>query len=334
MSRAERPRPRRGEIGLGDLIRAVFDLAPDDAPTLERIAAALGVETPLVGNEAPVGGAWNRDAVVPTHPKPGPAPSRPVPEPPLTAPSRPPPPAPRYLDTTVEELEPIAPPEGQEWLAVPPTADIPLQALPREPLLAPRTAPKVIAGAVSTPRPGHRPDLRRLVRTLIAGRPVHRIPRLPEATVSLGAQLLMDGGETMAPFREDLDDLAAAMERVVGRELCQRFEFQSDPGASLRWTTQGERRRWTPQRGRPVVLLTDLDIGTPAGSRDRASTVAWRRFTRRCAQAGAPPVAFTPLAPERWPRQLARLLRIVHWDRRTGVGDVQRLLFSAMERRR
>ncbi len=125
------------------------------------------------------------------------------------------------------------------------------------------------------------------------------------------------------PFAQDRDRLRLRVESVVGEGRVQRLRFRGTP---LRGTSARPGRARAPYvpppPETPVLLLTDLGIGRPEGSRDPATAAEWRAFADVVRRAGCPAVALVPYAPARWPHDLGRALAIVPWDRSTDVATV------------
>ena len=319
------PPDSRAEVGLGDLLVALERLQVADPAVAARIARCLGMADLPGPPVARPRGAWNPAHFRSDHPPPRPPPSLPrgLPElPPIEAT---PAAAGAALETWLEALDPVPGPPAPEWLR-PVSAEPPAQPPPREPLLGRCTAAGVIAAAVATRRPGPDLDLYRLQELVVAARPLRSIPRLPTPTLQRGIQLLLDGGESMSAFLDDLSDLRTRCEQVVGRTRCASYSFGSDPQAAVSWRVDGSETTWRPEPGRPVLLATDLDMGARPAAEDWVSARTWRRFAQRCRSAGAPVVAFVPLQPSRWPRELAACMTLVHWDPRTTAAAVRRLV--------
>jgi hypothetical protein len=236
------------------------------------------------------------------------------------------------LETEFTPLDPAPAANRPDWLDAAAPVEVPtLAPARRAPLFPRRTATALLSPAVATRRPGAELDLPRIITGLARGDPTRDLPRLPVASLDRGLQLLLDVSEAMTPFREDLADLTQALERIVGRERCQVFEFPGDPRTATAWSPAGADQAWKPERGRPVVLATELGIGALPGARDRASTSAWLDFAREVRTAGCPLVAFVPLPPARWPVRLARQVTLIHWDPRTTAGAVRRLVGAGHE---
>ena len=325
-------RPRRGAIALGDLLCALGRLQITDDAVAARVHRCLGFAQRDPNPPERLRGAYDQ-----SHSPRRRRPSAPAPAPPLGAPpfrgKAPPPSLPeKPLETELTPLDPAPAAKRPDWLdtAAPVEGSTPT-AMPRAPLFPRRTATALLSPAVATRRPGDAPDIPRIIAVLTRGDPMRDLPRLPVAGLDRGVQLLLDLSEAMTPFREDLADLTPALERIVGRERCQVFEFAGDPGGASAWDPAGVERAWKPERGRPVVLATDFGIGAPPAARDRAPTSAWLNFARQVRKAGCPLVAFVPLPPARWPVTLARRVTLIHWDPRTTAGAVRRLIGAGHE---
>lgn len=325
---------RRGEIGLGDLVLAFAALGEGDEATNGRISRCLGFTGIDPNPPEHLRGAYDANRI----------PRRRKPEPQLRPPPSPPmfPPLPRSVDLPEETLEsgfaplpPLPEQDRPDWLDQPPAEDaIAPTPVPRLPLFPRGTAKGVLGAAVATRRPGAEPDIPRLIAALVRGHPLRDLPRKPAATLDQGVQLLLDVGEAMTPFLPDLDDLADALERLLGRERCEVFEFSADPARATAWSAGGKARPWRPRPGRPVVLATDFGLGPAALAAARVPPAAWTAFEQRVREAGNPLIAFVPLPPERWPLRLARRLTLIHWDPRTSAAAVKRAVGPGHEVRR
>lgn len=321
------PAPHRGEIGLGDLLTALEALDTSDPTIVETIAGALGF-TGLEANPAEHtrGAADSQtgtvEAPAAATPPPGWFPELPPPLPELPD---------TVLPTTLHRLDPVFDQSARPaWLDEPPTTASQPRPPARAPLFPLRTAPGVLGAAVATPRSAGRPDVPALIRSLARGEPLSELPMLLESSLHRGAQLLLDTAEAMVPFLADLDDLVAALARVVGENGYQVFQFAGDPGAAVRRTRTRRTRPWRPDPGRPVVLATDFGAGAVPAARDRTPLPAWLAFLRRCQEVGCPVVALVPYPRERWPRALSRRMAIIHWHPRTRAAHVRRLLGAGL----
>lgn len=326
------PGASRGVIGLGDLLRALGVLEVADDAIAGRVRRCLGFAQRDPNPPERLRGAYDRTRS-PHHRRV----AAPAPAPPLGAPlfsgQAPPPDLPAAaLQVELTPLDPATAPERPDWLDAAPEPEQQSVAAPRRaPLFPQRTATAVLSAAVATRKAGGELDAARLIAGLVRGERFRELPRLPMARLDQGIQLLLDLSEAMTPFRDDLADLTQALERVIGRARCQVFEFTGDPATALRWDATGIERSWQSERGRPVVLATDFGIGAPPAGRDRAPQSAWLAFAQQVRKAGCPLVAFVPLPPARWPIRLARQITLIHWDPRTTVGAVRRLVGSGHE---
>jgi hypothetical protein len=82
-----------------------------------------------------------------------------------------------------------------------------------------------------------------------------------------------------------------------------------------------------------VVVITDLGIGGPVLSDDRAPVTEWLAFARRVVASRHPLIAFVPYEARRWPPRLARTMTLLHWSERTTVGEVRRAIREAFRTR-
>src|SRR5208282_1446240 len=149
------------------------------------------------------------------------------------------------------------------------------EALAVEPLFEPRWTSGIIFAALATDVAG-RPDLARAVNQMAYGRALDRMPSLPWPSLRRGAQVLVDLGAGMEPFRHDQESFVAALRRVLGAEPVEVLHFADCPGRDVGVPGAAE---WTayraPQSGVPVVLLTDLGLGPATGE---ARPMEWRAF--------------------------------------------------------
>ena len=164
----------------------------------------------------------------------------------------------------------------------------------------------------------------RVVEHLARAWPFARLPRALVPTTRRGAQVLLDRGDGMQPFRADVGDLAARIGAVVGRPRAGERWFVRTPTLDPDEPDLAPADRYGfPKRGTPVVLLTDFGIGA-SGDPQRASTEDWVAFVTDARQARLPVVAFVPYPRDRVPAAIRRLVVVIHWDRPTTIRDVQR----------
>jgi hypothetical protein len=172
-------------------------------------------------------------------------------------------------------------------------------------------------------------DTRRAIGIIARREPFDRLPLKMINSVRRGVQLLLDKSGGMSPYLRDQAWLTGWMARVIGR---QRMEIGSFSGVPQRGLHRGLKRlrAWhPPPRGTPILLLTDLGIGYPAGFDDAASADEWLAFAVLARRAECPVVAFVPYPPERWPPALRRAITILRWDRQLTAGRAAKRVASA-----
>jgi hypothetical protein len=327
----------RAAPALGDLVRAFGRLRPADAETRASIAALLGITVP----EPPREPESASTPPLPTAPAQAPASSgAPRHEDtgtsrrPLVAPVPPDLPPARPLAATLQpdRRVPLRPPAWLERTQVLPEAPaVPAVPPAPEPLFDPRWTRGILGAAMMGLNAGVSIDVEHVVREVALGRPLRHLPRRPWPTFARGVQLLVDRGDAMLPFATDREWLIRRIRAVAGEENLEVLDFA---GCPTRGVCPATGWQWTdyhphhlPHPGASVVLISDLGIGRPPGMASRIATVAeWVDFAERVRRADCPLVAFVPYAPARWPTALQRRIHLVHWDRRTSVRIVRRLV--------
>ena len=222
---------------------------------------------------------------------------------------RPAPPSP-----PVEELV-----NGYDALPEPPAPDQ-VAEIPDQ-LFAARWARAIIAGAASVAEPFGETDVPEVVRRIALGRVVERLPRRSRPSLHRGAHVLVDAGEGMAPFRHDCQQLVPDVESVVGRERTIVRRFIGTPGRGAGTGFRSSWQPYEPQRGVPVLIVSDLGIAPVAGA---ASAAEWLELARGARAVGARLAAIVPYPAERVPRELRAVLHVVTWDRATTPSSVAR----------
>jgi hypothetical protein len=168
-------------------------------------------------------------------------------------------------------------------------------------------------------------DLDRVLETLAAIRPLTKIPHRPMFSLRRGVQLLIDTGLSMAPFRTDVERITGQIGGVLGdhRIDCRYFRGCPSRGCIVRGKQKSS--AWqAPPRGIPVAAITDLGIGGPLISDERAGVDEWEKFARSVLVGGSPLVALVPYAADRWPRRLDGLMRLIHWDQKVTAAAIRR----------
>lgn len=322
---------------LADLLRAFATLRPEEA-TRREVARLLGVEIDPESEPAP-----------PASPKPPPPPS------PLL---KPPDQSAVASSMAASQIERGAVPDAgselsavlvldrsasrrpPDWLKhVPPLETEPTrQAISPEPedrLLVPLWTRAILSGALSTLSASGPLDVAALVRRVARGAPLQQIPLRPAPIMAHGVQVLVDRGNAMLSFTADQDWLLDRLRSVVGEDRLQILSFEgcpswgAGPGASWEWKEYFE--AWSPLPGVTVMALTDLGIGTWGAGNQPVHPSEWRAFANRLRQAGCPLIALVPYRKDRWPQELTRCMKILHWDPATSARHVRRVLGRGLQ---
>jgi hypothetical protein len=203
---------------------------------------------------------------------------------------------------------------------------------PLDPLFFPRWTRGILSTALATVGDAGQLDVDRIVRLLASGKNLKELPMLPSPTLNRGVQLLIDRSQAMLPFMGDQARLREEILRVVGRDRVATLRFVGCPprgagvGAALSWSAYEP-----PLPGTPVLLLTDLGIGRPKLSDERAGVAEWLKFARLLEKANCPLVAFVPYAASRWPPVLTHHMTVIQWDRKTTATRVRSQVRCAHE---
>ncbi|MES1255604.1 MAG: hypothetical protein ABUS56_08350 [Acidobacteriota bacterium] len=187
-----------------------------------------------------------------------------------------------------------------------------------EPLLAPMTARAVLAELLKTSKDGPA-DVIEAIETLARAEPLQHVPRRSVRSIARGAQVLVDAGDGMVPFRRDQTELVRETRRLAGRAAVEALRFAGSP---LRGAGRGPRRSWgtwrPPPNGTPIIVISDL--GTTATDTGSAALPSeWRMFAARARAAECPVVALVPCPSARVPPSLRVCIAVVEWDRGTGI---------------
>lgn len=186
---------------------------------------------------------------------------------------------------------------------------------PESPPLSPwRRLGPILQRALSGEQVGRRVDLRRLVRTVAAGRQIDRLPKLRRRGW-MPVEVVLDRPLRLAPFWQDQDRVVRELERVLGRHGVAVRRFTNGPGTEV--TGDARPRRRLPS-GAPVLALSDL--GWYAGEDER---LAWLRMARGLEAAGEKLVALVPVPRARWTPEMARAWRAIPWERPVAGGGVE-----------
>jgi hypothetical protein len=309
---------RRPAVSLGDAISALATLRPTDEDTLREILSLVRLSPPHTTAK------------------------------PILALREPPPPS-EDVETPPSLVE--APDEASEEIAdhsplgaeVPselemqaggaenPVTDVPplpedegSWLPPIEPLFVPRWVRGIVTAALSVPFPDGPPHVERIVETVARGAAIEEVPRHAVPSLRLGVDLLVDRSARMTPFTKDQAWLELALQRIIGKGRVKLRRFKGNPRTAFdKPRKRSADGRGRPDRGRPVLALTDLGIGTPMFDPDMSDPSEWLALAHLLRRAGCPLIVFVPYPPSRWPRVLARQLNVVQWDRVTSAAAVR-----------
>ncbi|MEV6398685.1 hypothetical protein AB0M39_28560 [Streptomyces sp. NPDC051907] len=290
----------RGEVFLGDLVRALAELRPRDLETAARTAKLLGLDKGLPVNALREHGSPSagRTGSVP-HPRaavvdastrtaaPEPLAQTPRAVPVVVAP-------PRREARTTDEDEPAAP-------GPPPTAravrlaerpvDFSLTALDgfqedvgRRPVDQGPGDAELLGSRTATPQPSHEPpwkqdwargvmfaavstlvesrelDQRTLLRKVARQEALRTVPRRQRFSTRRGAQLLLDHGAGMAPFQDDRTWLHELVGSIAGRDRVEALRFRGSPSRGVVRRDPLDREAYQPPLPGTPVILFS-DLG-------------------------------------------------------------------------
>jgi hypothetical protein len=297
----------RGEISIADVLRSLASLKPGNAEAVETLCELLHFELA---------------------PKAVPTPGIEEPSPPAPRPPPPEPPPPPVLGKLSSQLRPLPPREEapMPWAGITPLPAQPtvMERPAMEPLLPPLVRTAILSTAIATREEAGEVDLEKTVDVIASGRVLTRLLRTSVSSLRRGVQVLADVGEGMLPYASDRGELITAIQASVGKEQTRVLMFAGTP---RRKAGPGPRHTWgpwsPPPRGTPVLLLTDLGLGGPLISHDRAPLGEWLRLCEEALRAGCPLLAFVPHEPRRWPPELARVMTLLPWDRGTTVSAIR-----------
>ena len=315
----------RGEIHLGDLARALASLDWQDNDQAQAIARCLGfgLREPPPARSTEI---YDRLRYRPPSIPPSEPPARPrifvppAPEMPTALPDH-------TLDSQLQALKERAPsaPGAPDWLK---DDDANFEsdegsAVIRQSLFHERTHRHILAAALATRRVGLEIDAKSLIDRLCRREVVARLPYLCEPSLDKGCQLLLDYSATMVPFWEDLAGLVGQVQQVVSAQGTRAYSFDGQPTEAFQWTAEGEQVPWAPD-GSPVLAATDFGIQGRLGKGSPSS--AWTELIERCERSDSPLVILIPWPEQRWPLELGRYPKLVHWSPHTSAAMIRKMI--------
>ncbi|MEU0392210.1 hypothetical protein ABZ208_05385 [Streptomyces sp. NPDC006208] len=326
----------RGEVCLGDLVRALAELRPRDPATALRMAEMLGQRSRDTVNPRQGQGSPSADppAVRPSGPSSAGA------DDPVTAfpeavvlPSRAVPKAlpgeagrltERSVGFSVTSLGGLrgataSPPEGHQ-----PGEGADLLRRTRvaaepahEPPWKPDWARGIMFATVSTSVESRELDQSALLRKVARREALRAVPRRQRLSTRRGAQLLLDHGAGMAPFQDDRTWVHDLVGSIAGRDRVEVLRFRGTPGRGVVRRGPLVRERYRPPLpGTPVVLFSDLGrMRPPFAGVSTAGPEEWRAFIDVVLHSGCPVVCLTPYEPADYTAALRRRVAFIPFDR-------------------
>ena len=193
----------------------------------------------------------------------------------------------------------------------------------RKPLITDNTSRGIFSAAVVTQRVGNEIDVYQLINQVVTGRIPKRIPRLSSGTLERGCQLLLHYSDNTVPYWEDMNTLEQQLQKVIGSDRISCYEFSDNPKEAKRWVSLEDADYWSPKKGIPIVVATDLDIWG-SDSKELAKT-KWRPFIDQCESAASPLVLLIPWPRRRWPeKELGAYPYLIHWSSHTSAAMIRR----------
>lgn len=316
-----------GPIWIADVLRAFQDLRPGETAA-EQILRCLGIDRSSVVRPARVSGAFEHSAL---HQRPS-GDIAALPPATTAGTGSGPDAATRRAPGGPTKVTPLGRTGGSDqppsWF----TTTLPLERLSGRatrasvpPLIQPAHARGILGAGLATRESDGPIDMEGVVARIARQEAIAVLPRLAEASLRHGVQVLEDHATAMAPFAEDRRQLIGEILRTVGRFRVSIVPFKGMPPTRQLGHVEIGRPRWAPPpRGTPIAIVSDLGIGGAAADRARALPADWVAFAGEAREAGCPVVAFVPFGPRRWHPLVARVMTLIHWDRRTSAGAVRR----------
>lgn len=167
--------------------------------------------------------------------------------------------------------------------------------------------------ALGRRRESRQPDVARLVRLLVRGQAIRRVPRRFREGWHPRAEVLVDRREELAPCWDDYEFLIGRLLRLRGNGGLKLFAVREHDGvlAVEPWDSIGRQapRAWRPAPDRALLVLGDLGLSGGGPAR------LWLDAGRQMARAGGRGWALAPYPRDRWRRDMAEYWRMACWDR-------------------
>ena len=314
---------RRGELSLGDMLTAFKRLNPIGKKSCALLLQMLDPQGVLASTDNERRLNW----------RPAPSASRPQPPPSLAsnlakaasekgeARGKEVFAAGEAIPMVLQRTQRVAPaaaslaPYG-EVLELPPTS--PPTIHPPSPLFVPEWQAGILTAALAVPRPEGAIDVDKAVPLLARRMPVKAFPKRQIHSLSLGVRVLSDVSESMVPFARDREQILSRIRAVVGPDRTEVHRFEGVPSRGVRSQARAKLEPFEPPpNGTPLLILSDLGIGSSPLGLEQVETSEWLHFIELARRAGCRVVALVPYTQARWPRALRRRMVLVQWDRHT-----------------
>ena len=170
--------------------------------------------------------------------------------------------------------------------------------------------------------PGHKPDIPRLIKSVINGQQLRLIPRLKRFTWSPKVRLLIDINQSNFPYRKDYIQLRELLSSWRGTEGLSVEYLCASPGGKVSFYSHGEEQvaDWSlPDKDESLLILSDLSLH----SKSRRELYQWLAFGETLALNGVTPTVLLPVAERAIDKQLLRFFRCIVWDRNSDLRPIQ-----------
>jgi hypothetical protein len=154
------------------------------------------------------------------------------------------------------------------------------------------TSRGIFIALLQTSRYNNSLDLAKLIRLIAHGLPPKQLPYCREGTLQHGCQLLLDYGETMAPWKNDLKNIAMEIETVVGKSSVTTYRFKDNPDTAAHRSRHIKPRPWKPRSQVPVLVATDF--GLPLMQSKFRIQENWKDIVKCCEKTSSPLIFLVP----------------------------------------
>ena len=324
----------RAQVSISDLLVTLRALQISSVPSARAVLGLLGLEGWQVAGAVPPEAGLpavrlqGTDALAPDVPAPAPGAAAPYlaqrgamadpPAPPTGGDAGP---------WQLIRLPPASPAAPPAWAAsTPPLARAVRAKSPQpEPLFQPRQERALLGALGASRNPDGALDMPRLLQALASGTLLQALPLQAAWGTRRGLQVLVDDAPGMAPFRADVEQLLLRLCALLPNERLHRLQFEGCPTRGCRQAGQRGSLAWQPpERGCPVLLLSDLGLAAADPPAARGRHREWLAFARLAQAAGVQLRTLLPYPASRWPAALVGRLHPIAWDRRTSVAQVRR----------